>query len=172
VKDILLLINKYIKENFGVTWEVPLVEVYRVEEGYSLKTSKFCLYFSGCCISSHRSSLLLYLPTTLAQTVPDFINKRTILYNILNAICWLKRLCMMVELHSINIYRRSNGIFSKKMIQNEIAWKIISIFEFFCASEIKDSLGGMLKDRSLFMAWRGTEEIKKSWVNNITYIHT
>jgi hypothetical protein len=44
------------------------------------------------------------------------------------------------------------------MIQNEIAWKIISNFEFFCASEIKDSLDSMLNDRSLFMAWLGTEE--------------
>jgi hypothetical protein len=54
------------------------------------------------------------------------------------------------------------------MIQNEIAWKRISNFGFFCASEIKDSLDGMLKNRSLFMAWRGTKEK----VNNITYIHT
>ena len=143
MKDIVLLINKYIKQNFGVTSEITLAEVYSVEEGHSLKTPKFCIYFSGCCISSHRSSLLSYLPTSLAQTVPDFINKRTISYNILNAIWRLKRLCMIVELHSINIYTRSNRIFSRKMIQNEIAWKRISNFEFFCASEIKDSLDGI-----------------------------
>ena len=137
MKDILLLINKYIKQNFGVTSEIPLAEVSSVEEGHSLKTSKFCLYFSGCCISSHRSSLLSYLPTTLAQTVPDFINKRTILYNIFNAVWRLKRLCMMVELHSINIYTRSNRIFSRKMIQNEIAWKRISNFEFFVQVRLK-----------------------------------
>jgi hypothetical protein len=68
------MINKYIKQNFGDSNEIPLAEVYSVEEGHSRKTSKFCLYFSGCCISSHRSSLLSYLLTTLAQTVPDFIN--------------------------------------------------------------------------------------------------
>jgi hypothetical protein len=31
-------------------------------------------------------------------------------------------------------------------------------FRIFCASEIKDSLDGMLKDWSLFIAWRGTEQ--------------
>ena len=132
------MINKYIKKNFGVTSEIPLAEVYSVEEGHSLKTSKFCLYFSGCCISSHRSSLLSYLPTTLAQTVPDFINKRTILYNILiNAIWRLKRLCMMVELHSINIYTRSIRIFSRKMIQTKLHGKEFQISNFFVQVRLK-----------------------------------
>ena len=40
----------------------------RPDEGPSLETSKFSLYFSGSCIPSNESLLLLVLPT-LAQTV-------------------------------------------------------------------------------------------------------
>jgi hypothetical protein len=52
--------EKY-KENFDVSSEG--------RTNFPLKTSKFSLYFSGSCIHTNESLLLLALPSTLAQTV-------------------------------------------------------------------------------------------------------
>ena len=55
------LLEKY-KQNFDVSCEGP-------DEGPSLKTSKFSLYFSGSCIPTNESLFILLALLTLAQTV-------------------------------------------------------------------------------------------------------
>jgi hypothetical protein len=72
--------KKY-KENFNVSCEGPYSGVSSPDEGHSLltgdqgpslKTSKFSLYFSGSCIPINESLLLLALPTP-AQKVENYI---------------------------------------------------------------------------------------------------
>jgi hypothetical protein len=46
---------------------------YFLDEGPSLETSNFSLYFSGSCIPTNES-LLLLAPPTLAQTVQDYVH--------------------------------------------------------------------------------------------------
>jgi hypothetical protein len=64
--------EKY-KENFDVSSEGPTSGVWPVtpDQGPSLETSKFSLYFSGSCIPTNESLFILLPLPTLAQTVQD-----------------------------------------------------------------------------------------------------
>jgi hypothetical protein len=60
--------EKY-KENFDVSSEGPSSGI--TNQGPSLETSKFSLYFSGSCIPTNEILFILLTRPTLAQTVED-----------------------------------------------------------------------------------------------------